>query len=151
MPAWTVNLLRFQVGVVYLFAGLAKLNADWLAGEPMRTWLKERGSYAVIGPLLASEPAAYFFSWGGALFDLSIGFLLLSRRTLPIAFALILLVIKINIIHRLAVLGSALNAGDGILAQLLANGLLGGSRQIGQRKGGRWRAENGARDQDQTN
>jgi len=91
VPFWNLFLLRAQVFLVYLFAGIAKLNADWLAGEPMRSWLKERGGYAVLGPLLASEPAAYFFSWGGALFDLSIGFLLLSRRTLPIAFALILL------------------------------------------------------------
>ncbi len=56
----------------------------------MRTWLADRAGYPVVGPFLATEAAAYFFSWGGALFDLSIGFLLLSRRTLPIAFFAIL-------------------------------------------------------------
>src|SRR5262245_24167996 len=30
VPSWTVNLLRYQVAVVYVFAGLAKINADWL-------------------------------------------------------------------------------------------------------------------------
>jgi hypothetical protein len=90
VPFWNLFLLRAQLFLVYFFAGVAKLNADWLAGEPMRTWLRDRTHYAVVGPLFATEAAAYFFSWGGALFDLSIGFLLLSRRTLPIAFVAIL-------------------------------------------------------------
>ena len=29
-PRWYVWLLRGQLGVVYFFAGVAKLNADWL-------------------------------------------------------------------------------------------------------------------------
>lgn len=42
VPAWTVWLLRFQVGVPYLFGGLAKINADWLRGEPLREWLPRK-------------------------------------------------------------------------------------------------------------
>lgn len=30
VPAWTVWLLRLQVGVPYFYGGLAKLNSDWL-------------------------------------------------------------------------------------------------------------------------
>lgn len=90
VPLWNLLLLRAQIFLVYFYAGVAKLNADWLGGEPMRSWLAARSSYPVLGRFFESEAAAYFFSWGGALFDLSIGFLLLSRRTLPIAFAAIL-------------------------------------------------------------
>lgn len=90
VPFWNLFLLRAQVFLVYLYAGIAKLNADWLGGEPMRSWLRDRADYPVVGPFFQTEAAAYFFSWGGALFDLSIGFLLVSRRTLPIAFAAIL-------------------------------------------------------------
>src|SRR5690606_5786436 len=32
VPAWCLYLLRFQVAVVYTYAGLAKFNTDWLLG-----------------------------------------------------------------------------------------------------------------------
>ena len=37
MPAWTLWLLRAQIGIVYFYGGVAKLAPDWLRGEPMRT------------------------------------------------------------------------------------------------------------------
>lgn len=39
VPAWSLWILRFQMGVVYFFGGIAKLNGDWLRGEPMTIWL----------------------------------------------------------------------------------------------------------------
>ena len=83
---WTVWLLRTQVGIVYAYAGIAKLNPDWLAGEPMRSWLAERGTTPVVGPLLEHELATWFFSWGGLLFDLLVVPFLLWRRTRIFAF-----------------------------------------------------------------
>ncbi|PYK30859.1 MAG: vitamin K-dependent gamma-carboxylase, partial [Verrucomicrobia bacterium] len=38
VPAWTLWLLRGQMAVVYFYGGIAKLNPDWLRGEPMR-WI----------------------------------------------------------------------------------------------------------------
>src|SRR5437660_6300126 len=35
-PAWTVWLLRTQMAIVYFFGGIAKIEPDWLRGEPMR-------------------------------------------------------------------------------------------------------------------
>ena len=88
VPAWTVNVLRFQIGVAYLFAGLAKLNADWLLdAQPLRIWLAARSDLPIVGPFLAEPAAAYVFSWCGAAYDLAIVFLLLSRRTRAIAYA----------------------------------------------------------------
>jgi vitamin K-dependent gamma-carboxylase len=88
VPAWTLVLLRAQIALVYIFAGIAKLNVDWLCGEPMRTWLGGRAGLPVIGRLLATEWAAYLFSYGGLLLDLLVVPLLLARRTRPIGYAL---------------------------------------------------------------
>lgn len=75
-------LFRFQIGVVYLFAGLAKLNSDWLLHAlPLRLWLPTRTDVPVIGRFLAEPSTAYALSWVGALFDCSILALLLWRRT----------------------------------------------------------------------
>ena len=66
-------MLRFQVGMVYVFAGLAKLNGDWLLrAEPLSTWLPARSEMWLIGPVLTFPVVAYLFSWAGALFDLTI-------------------------------------------------------------------------------
>jgi hypothetical protein len=89
-PAWTLWLLRFQLAVVYFYGGLAKINADWLRGEPMRLWLARRSDYTVIGPYVHEEWLTSFFTYGGLVFDLSIVPLLLWRRTRPFAFVLAL-------------------------------------------------------------
>lgn len=82
VPLWVVWLLRFQVGMVYFFAGLAKLNADWLLrAEPLATWLPTRSDLWLVGPLLALPATAYFLSWAGAFFDLTVVAWLLNRRT----------------------------------------------------------------------
>lgn len=85
-PAWSLWLLRCQMAVVYFFGGVAKLNSDWLHGEPLRMWLARRADYPVIGPYLTHEPVVYFFSYGGLLFDLGIVPLLMWRRTRLVAF-----------------------------------------------------------------
>ena len=82
VPAWAVWVLRAQVGVVYVFAGIAKLNPDWLLHAlPMRIWLYQQGDLPLLGPLLQELWVAYALSWGGALFDLAIIPALLWRRT----------------------------------------------------------------------
>ena len=91
VPAWTLNLLRFQIGIVYFFAGLAKINSDWLfKAEPLGIWLAARGDLPVIGPLLGRHWVAYGASWFGAAFDLSIVFFLLWRRSRGIAFLFVI-------------------------------------------------------------
>ncbi|RMF01958.1 MAG: HTTM domain-containing protein [Bacteroidetes bacterium] len=92
LPVWPLRALRILIGVVYFYAGLAKLNSDWLLqAEPLRTWLAAKAHLPLIGPWLTTEFAAYAFSWSGALFDLSIPFLLLFRRTRPLAFVAVVI------------------------------------------------------------
>lgn len=85
-PAWAVWLIRGQMGAVYFFGGVAKLNGDWLQGEPMRMWLAARSNYTVVGKYFTQEWATYFFSYGGLLLDLLVVPLLVWRRTRPWAF-----------------------------------------------------------------
>ncbi|MBI5774023.1 MAG: HTTM domain-containing protein [Verrucomicrobia bacterium] len=88
VPAWTLNVLRFQVGVVYFFAGVAKLNHDWLwEAQPLRLWLATRSDLPLLGPWLDEAWVAHAASWIGAAFDLSVVFFLLSRRTRRWAYA----------------------------------------------------------------
>ena len=85
-PAWVLALLPIQIGMVYFFAGLAKLDPDWWhLAEPLKTWLPAQAHQPVIGPLLAFPATAYVMSWLGLLFDLSIPFALAWRRTRPFA------------------------------------------------------------------
>lgn len=82
VAAGWVWLFRFQVGVVYTFAGIAKLRADWLLrGLPLRLWLPARADLPLVGGLLELTATAHVLSVAGAVFDCSIVPLLLWRRT----------------------------------------------------------------------
>jgi len=85
-PMWTLWLLRAQIGLVYVFGGIAKLNADWLAGRPMDEWLVEKSDAPIVGPLLDQPWSGIAFSYGGLGFDLLVVPALLWRRTRPYAF-----------------------------------------------------------------
>ncbi len=86
-PAVYRILLMLQLGIVYFFAGLAKLNSDWLLhAQPLKIWLKAYGHWPVIGGIFDSNWLPYVFSWSGALYDLTIPFLLLINRTRPFAY-----------------------------------------------------------------
>ena len=64
-PRWVLWLLRLQIGIPYFFGGIAKLNPDWLTGEPMRTWLAARTHIWGIGQFFQEEWCVYAFSYGG--------------------------------------------------------------------------------------
>jgi vitamin K-dependent gamma-carboxylase len=82
VPVITVWALRIQVAVVYVFAGLAKLNTDWLVhAQPLRIWLAARTDRPLVGPWLDEPLAAFAMSWAGAAFDLTIVAWLLWPRT----------------------------------------------------------------------
>ena len=83
-------VLQAQLAIVYFYGGIAKLNPDWLAGEPMRSWLAARSHIDYIGVYLLEPWVVNFFSLGGLCFDLSIVFLILFKPTRWIALFLIL-------------------------------------------------------------
>lgn len=82
VPRWCRLWLVFQVSIVYVFGGIAKINYDWLIyAMPMRDWTRHAVNLPIIGPHAGEVWFAYLFSWGGMLFDLLIAPLLLCRRT----------------------------------------------------------------------
>lgn len=91
VPFWCIGIIRFQLAVVYFFAGLAKLNYDWLVlAEPMRTWLPAKTHLPIVGTYMYKEWVAYLFSWFGAVYDLFIVFFLLNKKTRPYAYICVL-------------------------------------------------------------
>jgi hypothetical protein len=85
-PRWALWLLRTQLGLVYLFGGIAKLNVDWLAGRPMDEWLAEKSDTPIVGSLFDTPWSGVVFSHGGLLLDLLVVPALLWRRTRAFAF-----------------------------------------------------------------
>ena len=81
VPSWTLWWLRLQLGIVYIYGGIAKINGDWLRGEPMRKWLAARDDFGIIGRWFTEEWMVYLFSYSGLLLDLFIFPLLLFQKT----------------------------------------------------------------------
>ena len=90
-PAWTVLSLQAQLAIVHVYAGFAKLNGDWLRGQPMRIWLANNTDFPLIGAFFTEEWMVYLFSYGGLILDLAIIPLLLWRRTRPFAYLMAVL------------------------------------------------------------
>ena len=80
-PRWQLWLLRFQLGIPYVFGAIAKLNADWFGGQPSGIILSRNAASPVIGPWLTLPGSAELMSYGGFLYDLLIVPMLLYRRT----------------------------------------------------------------------
>jgi hypothetical protein len=82
IPQWCPDSIKLMVCLLYFFAGLAKLNSDWLIHAlPLKIWLPARNDIPVIGPLFNYSAVHYFLSWAGCLYDLTIGFLLWHSST----------------------------------------------------------------------
>lgn len=90
-PNYFALIIKFQVFIVYFFAGLAKLNSDWLFHAlPLKIWLPAHSEMPLIGSLLTKEWIAYFFSWFSCAYDLFIPFLLFITRFIkPVYFFVI--------------------------------------------------------------
>ena len=92
VPSWCINIFRLQLLMVYFFAGLAKLNHDWLIDAmPLKIWLPANSHLPIIGGLLTHSWVAYAFSWSGAAFDLLIGFFLWNKRTIKPAYVIVVI------------------------------------------------------------
>ncbi|MDO5970450.1 HTTM domain-containing protein [Flavivirga aquimarina] len=93
IPKWTIDSVKLLLGIVYFYAGLAKINSDWLLeAMPLKIWLPSKYDLPLIGDTLMHQNWFHFaMSWSGMLYDLSIPFLLLYKRTRVFAFVLVLI------------------------------------------------------------
>ncbi|NQW29745.1 MAG: HTTM domain-containing protein [Ignavibacteria bacterium] len=88
IPRWTTDVLKIQISIVYFFAGIAKINPDWLFNAmPLRIWLPAHDSMPILGSLFALPFTPWIFSWMGMLFDVTIPFFLWNNKTRWYAYA----------------------------------------------------------------
>ena len=78
--------------MIYVFAGIAKINSDWLfKAMPLKIWLQSKYDLPIIGEtLMQKDWFHYFMSWGGMVYDLTIPFLLLWKKTRLFGFLLVI-------------------------------------------------------------
>lgn len=92
VPQWTIDSIKLLLGIVYFYAGLAKLNSDWLIkAMPLKIWLPSKYDMPFLGNLMQQEWVHYAFSWSGMLYDLCIPFLLFYKRTRLWAFMAVII------------------------------------------------------------
>lgn len=87
---WLV-LFRAQIGLVYFFAGMAKLQGDWLLhAQPLRIWLGASTELPWIGAFFTWEHVPLLLSWCGFLFDSTIVFWLSWSKSRPYAYVVVI-------------------------------------------------------------
>jgi vitamin K-dependent gamma-carboxylase len=80
VPKWQLSTLKFQVLILYVFAGIVKINWDWLNGYPVRIWGQNWTEHEWLNNILSSESSIYFISYFGILYDLFIVFILSAKN-----------------------------------------------------------------------
>lgn len=87
-PKWCLWLFITQVAIVYSYAGIAKINHDWINIKPISIWFDSQKDYWLIGALLQQTWFRYLIALGGIFFDLLVIPALLWHRTRRWAFGL---------------------------------------------------------------
>lgn len=89
---WCVAVFKVQIAIVYVYAGLAKINSDWLIEAlPLAIWLPAKTSIPLIGELFGFKVTPHVFSWAGMLFDTFIVAGLLWRKTRWLAYVAVVI------------------------------------------------------------
>lgn len=82
IPRWTIFIFQLQLGIVYFYAGLWKINYDWLVNAlPLKIWGPANDQLPLVGWLFQQKITPYLFSWAGMLYDVTIVFWLSWART----------------------------------------------------------------------
>jgi vitamin K-dependent gamma-carboxylase len=85
VPYAAVFVLRVQMEIMLVFAGLVKLTPDWLAGEPLGLWLRAQSGDFALGFLFHHDWVILAAAWGTvALHVLGAPLLLWERTRLPV-------------------------------------------------------------------
>ena len=92
IPKWNVDALKLMICIVYFYAGIAKINTDWLIeAQPLKIWLTSKYDLPIFGnTLFQMDWVHVFFSWAGMFYDLFIAFILLYKKTRPFGFFLVI-------------------------------------------------------------
>lgn len=88
---WHILIFKIQLSIVYFFAGLAKVNSDWLfRAQPLATWLPGKYQLPWIGQFMHYKELAFLFSWFGCIYDLTIWIFLWIKKTRILAYLAVL-------------------------------------------------------------
>ena len=89
LPSWTLWLLRAQMEIALIYAGIVKINADWLQLQPLKMWLAERGDFPYgLGYLFTQDWAVAAAAYGIIVLHIVGAPLLLWKRTRLVVFCL---------------------------------------------------------------
>jgi hypothetical protein len=92
IPRWVIVIFQLQIAIVYIYAGLAKINYDWLINAlPLKIWLPAHDNVPIIGPMFTWSITPYLFAWFGMLYDTLIVFFLLYRPTRIFAYITVII------------------------------------------------------------
>jgi vitamin K-dependent gamma-carboxylase len=86
LPALWLWMIRFHIGIVYFYGGIAKFDPDWLAGLATRELMGKANHGTIFQSLIEYPGVPQFYAWSGMLFDLLIPFLMLWKPTRKWAF-----------------------------------------------------------------
>ena len=85
IPMWNYYLIRFQIFILYFYAGIKKTESDWLLGYSMGN-LSRKWVFDPFRSILTNEQIDLFIVHiGGFVIDFATGPMLLFDRTRPIA------------------------------------------------------------------
>jgi hypothetical protein len=85
VPYAAVFVLRAQIEIILIHAGIVKITGDWLKGEPLATWLRAQADLVPMGTLFAYDWIILAGAWGTILLHIVGAPLLLWERTrLPV-------------------------------------------------------------------
>ena len=91
IPAWNIYVFQFQIAIIYIFAAFSKMNPDWmLSAMPLKIWLLQSTDFPLVGGLFKYDSVHLFFSWIAMMFDLTIVWWLLFRKTRIYAYGMVL-------------------------------------------------------------
>ena len=86
LPAIWLWLIRFHMGVVYFYGGIAKFDPDWLNGMAPGELLGAANRGTIFQPLMDYDLVHLLYAWSGLFFDLLIPFLMLYKPVRKWAF-----------------------------------------------------------------
>ena len=87
-PGYIPLLIMVQTAIIYFYAAISKINADWLSGKFIALQFAPLTARRIIGPIYGSQYFQLFIVYSGFLFDLLIIPLLCWKKTRNFAFIL---------------------------------------------------------------
>jgi hypothetical protein len=92
IPRVYIVIFQLQMALVYFFAGIAKINTDWLLeAQPLNIWLPALSHLPIIGGILSYKWTAYIAAWFSCIYDLFIAYFLWNKKTTHIAYVFVVI------------------------------------------------------------